>query len=160
MSSLQITVPPEYGYVLLSATASTFISIYHSALTAKFRRASKTPYPNPYASAAEAKDSKEKYLFNCAQRAHAQFLENQPSYLISLLISGLKYPVASAAMGAVWCVGRVVFARGYVDPEKTGGSARTRGSFYAIPQFGLMLMAAYTSLSMAGAVDKVMGLVK
>ena len=55
-----------------------------------YRRAAKVPYPNAYASAAECKESKEKYLFNCAQRSHANFLEHQPQMLVGLLIGGLK----------------------------------------------------------------------
>ena len=55
-----------------------------------YRRAAKVPYPNAYASAVECRENKDKYLFNCAQRAHGNFLEHQPSMLVGLLVGGLK----------------------------------------------------------------------
>ena len=55
-----------------------------------YRRAAKVPYPNAYASAAECKENKEKYLFNCAVRSHANYLEHQPQVLVGMLIGGLK----------------------------------------------------------------------
>ncbi|KAL8774235.1 MAG: hypothetical protein Q9209_000986 [Squamulea sp. 1 TL-2023] len=73
--STQITIPSEYGYVLLTAYLSTTVGYWHMLRTGSYRRAAKVPYPNAYATAAEAKESKDKYLFNCAQRSHVQFLE-------------------------------------------------------------------------------------
>ena len=56
----------------------------------KYRKAAKVPYPNAYASAAEAKENKDKYLFNCAQRAHANFIEHHPQFLVGLLVGGIR----------------------------------------------------------------------
>ena len=56
----------------------------------EYRRAAKVAYPNAYATNAEAKEDKAKYLFNCAQRAHVSFTEHWPSMLIGLLAGGLK----------------------------------------------------------------------
>lgn len=50
-----------------------------------------------------------------AQRAHANFTENHSSFLGALLISGLRYPVAAAAIGAVWSVARLLYALGYTS---------------------------------------------
>ncbi len=58
--------------------------------TGSFRKAAKVPYPIAYASAAESKESKEKYLFNCAQRAHANYLEHYPQMLVGLMVGGLR----------------------------------------------------------------------
>jgi glutathione S-transferase len=78
-----------------------------------YRRNAKVPYPKPYAdsgdhSAADAETKKAQYLWNCAQRAHGNYLEVQPSVALSLLISGVQYPVTAAALGSVWIVGRYV----------------------------------------------------
>lgn len=86
-------LPPSYSYVIATATFSTFICQWLSVRVAVFRKAAKVQYPNCYATDAEAKVDKAKYLFNCAQRAHANFLEHHPTFLASLLISGLSYPV-------------------------------------------------------------------
>ena len=88
--ALTITLPPEYGYVLITASLSVFVNEWHSFTTVKHRKAAKMPYPNAYATAAEASESKEKYLFNCAQRAHANYLEHWPSLLVGLAAGGLK----------------------------------------------------------------------
>ena len=84
---------PSYSYVIATAAFSTFIGHWLASRVGTFRRAAKVPYPNCYATDAEAKVDKAKYLFNCAQRAHANFLEHQSTFLASLLISGLSYPV-------------------------------------------------------------------
>ena len=91
------------------------------------RAAAKVPYPNAYASAAEAAESKEKYLFNCAQRAHANYLESLPTFLVSLFVAGLKYPVWSAGLGAAWCVMRVLYGIGYLRTDKPKGTGRYAG---------------------------------
>ena len=50
----------------------------------------KVPFPNAYASAEEAKASKEKHVFNCAQRAHANFLEHWEIMLVGMGVSGIS----------------------------------------------------------------------
>jgi len=124
-----ITVPKEYGYVLFAAASSFLLAAWHGGHVQKYRTAAKIPYPNAYASqetidAAEGARKKAIYSFNCAQRAHGNFQENYPQFLAGLLLSGLKYPVAATALGALWMTSRVVYARGYVDPEMENGRGR------------------------------------
>ncbi|KAM0794098.1 hypothetical protein BDR22DRAFT_788917, partial [Usnea florida] len=102
-----------HSYVLATATLTTAVAWYHTISVGSYRKAAQIPYPNLYASAAEAKENKERYLFNCAQRAHGQFLEHQPQMLVGLLVGGLRYPVISACVGTAWCVSRVAYAVGY-----------------------------------------------
>ncbi|MCJ1267910.1 hypothetical protein MMC22_007796 [Lobaria immixta] len=142
--SYTLTVPIEYGYVVMTAALSTFLGTWHGLQTAKFRKAAKVRYPNAYSTDSEAKEDKAKYLFNCAQRAHTNFMEHQPGFLASLLLAGLSYPIASAAMGLAWCVGRVTYGLGYTNKNKTDGSGRIIGNFYVLPELGLFLTAALT----------------
>lgn len=71
-------------------------------------------YPKAFADSADlaaassGEQKKAMHLFNCAQRAHINFNENHPSVLAAMLLSGLLYPQASAALGAAWSVGRIV----------------------------------------------------
>lgn len=60
------------------------------------------------ANATSGEQKKAMYLFNCAQRAHLNFNENHPSVMAAMLLSGIVYPQASAALGAVWSLGRIV----------------------------------------------------
>lgn len=71
------------------------------------------PYPNAYATAEQASRDQAAYSFNCAQRAHQNFLENFTMALAGLLISGVRYPLLASAFGAIWGAGRVVYALGY-----------------------------------------------
>ncbi|KAL8925639.1 MAG: hypothetical protein Q9172_002143 [Xanthocarpia lactea] len=159
--STQLAIPSEYGYVLFTAYLSSLVGYWHMPYTASYRKAAKVPYPNAYATAAETKESKEKYLFNCAQRSHATFLEHQPQFLITLLISGLKFPLFSSAMGVLWCVGRVVYAKGYTDPAKEKGESRIKGSrIFWLGTVGLLGGAFGSAMSMTGLGAQVMGLLK
>lgn len=147
--ALTLQVPQEYGYVLLSATASTIVGVWHNTFVGRYRRASKVPLPNAYASHAEAKEDRAKLAFNCAQRSHANFLEHQPQFLTALLIAGLRYPVVSAGMGFAWCIARVMYAFGYVSGVPGQGMGRQIGGWFYFPEFGLIGMAAWTGWKMA-----------
>lgn len=61
------------------------------------------------------------------------------------MVGGLKYPEISAAAGAVFILGRIVFTNGYVtgDPAK-----RTRGAFGYIGLITLLGTAGCTIYSL------------
>jgi len=134
-------VPNEYGYVLLAATSTFILNLLHIANTGKFRKAAKIPYPIAYASAEQQKASTEAYLFNCAQRAHANFTENHLSNLAPLLITGLRWPIPAAVLGFTWTLGRYVYMKGYCSLEAgEGGKGRYRGGFQYVGTVGLLGM--------------------
>jgi len=141
-----ITIPKEYGYVLVTVASTYLVSIWHGMRVGPYRKAAGVPYPNAYASAeAIAAASGEKkqamYLFNCAQRAHYNFLENYPIALTGMLVSGIKYPVASAVMGAIWTASRIFYATGYTNKTKEGGKGRYNGGLgglFWLCQLGFM----------------------
>ncbi|KAK4065321.1 Microsomal glutathione S transferase [Trichoderma simmonsii] len=143
--AITLTLPDAYGFVLAAATSTFFVNILHMARTGKFRKESKIAYPNCYATHEQAEKDPAAYKFNCAQRAHANFIENQPSALGALFIAGLHFPVAAAVLGASWSFGRTLYLYGY-----TGGSGpkgRTFGAYFAgAADFALKFMAAYTSI--------------
>ncbi|MCJ1379404.1 hypothetical protein MMC17_002505 [Xylographa soralifera] len=146
--ALILTVPKDYGYVLLAAASTSALNIWLGLYVGSYRKAARVPYPNAYVTATEAATSKEKYLFNCAQRSHAQFLEQLPPFLVTLLVSGLKYPVLSAGLGAFWVVSRVLYAIGYTRPQIEGGKGRYWGAGYYIPTAALLVMSGMTGWSM------------
>ncbi|WAO95025.1 Hypothetical protein NCS54_01263200 [Fusarium falciforme] len=140
-----IQLPEEYGYVLVAATSTFFINSLHVVLTSKARKASGLKYPIPYASNELAEKNDLAYKFNCAQRSHANFTENQISFLGALLISGLRFPVAAAAIGGGWALSRVIYAVGYSAGGPQGRMRGSIGSFLC--DTILKFMAAYTSIS-------------
>jgi glutathione S-transferase len=116
--------------------------MWHGVRVGGFRRAAKIPYPNCYASpeqieSSDADLSKARYLFNCAQRAHANFIENYTAALASWMVAGVQYPLTAAGLGAAWCVFRILYARGYTRADKEKGNGRYAGSGFFLAQLGL-----------------------
>ncbi|KAH7362928.1 hypothetical protein B0T11DRAFT_89120 [Plectosphaerella cucumerina] len=141
---LTLTLPSEFGYVLLVATSSFFVNTVHSVVTSKHRKLSGLKYPIAYASNDLAEKDPKAYKFNCAQRAHNNYTENQISFLGALLISGLRYPVAAAGLGAAWVVARVAYVFGYTSDSGPKGRL-TGGIVGSLVDAVLKLTALYTS---------------
>ena len=164
IANLIDTLPPSHSYVIATAAFSTFIGQWLAIRVGTFRKAAKVLYPNCYATDAEAKVDKAKYLFNCAQRGHANFLEHHSTFLASLLISGLSHPVlipspsplfdltasqkVSAGLGVAWSVARVLYAIGYTNPNKQAGKGRVIGIFFWLPEVALQITAGFTGWKM------------
>ncbi|KAF4553422.1 Hypothetical protein D9617_7g031500 [Elsinoe fawcettii] len=153
-----ITLPPAFGYVLLTTALTTFNGVWHGLRVSSFRKAAGLGYPTPYADSAQIaqadSEAKKKalYIFNCAQRAHGNFLENQSGVLVTMLIAGLRFPLAATGFGLMWNVGRVVYAVGYTDKSKTNGKGRLQGSFFWLAQLGLLVLSGWTGAGIAGLV--------
>jgi glutathione S-transferase len=105
-----ITIDPNYGYVLLAAASTFILNTWHSLNTGNYRKAAKIPYPAAYAP--PSRTDEDAHKFNCAQRAHANFIENQPTMLGALLLAGLKFPITSAILGVAWTVSRYLYMVG------------------------------------------------
>ncbi|POR33428.1 DNA polymerase type-X family protein pol4 [Tolypocladium paradoxum] len=140
-----LELPDQYGLVLAAATTTFFVNTIHVLYTTKFRKASGVKYPNAYASAEQADKDPNAYLFNCAQRAHANFTENHTSFLGALLIAGLRFPFPAAVLGAGWSLSRLLYLFGYTS--SAGPRGRTTGALGAnVTDFILKLTAAYASV--------------
>lgn len=133
------------GTLLLSSV----LNFYHGALVGTERKAAGVPYPNAYATDAEASTDIKKYRFNCAQRAHQNYLENLPTFLVTSAIAGLQYPIPTAVMGVVWCAGRLVYAKGYINSTvEQKGAGRYKGSWFLLAQIGLLGVSCYNVYGM------------
>jgi glutathione S-transferase len=109
------------------------------------RKSAGVPYPNAYATPQQAKENQDAYKFNCAQRAHANLLENMPQTIAYMLFAGLEYPTATAALGFGWLLSRSLYAYGYVQSNKRyafGGWA------FWLCQAGLWALCCATALKM------------
>ncbi|KFH43277.1 Microsomal glutathione S-transferase-like protein [Hapsidospora chrysogenum ATCC 11550] len=141
---MPIQIPDEYGYVLAVASSGFFVNMFHMQLTGMHRKKSGLKHPISYATEEQAAKDNNAFRFNCAQRAHANFIENQPTFLSLLAVSGLRYPVAAAALGATWMFGRVAYGMGYASSR--GPQGRVFGFLVAmLAQMVLGGMAGYTS---------------
>lgn len=88
------------------------------------------------------------YLFNCAQRAHGNYLEHLSSVSLATLIAGIEYPVASSVMAAGWMVCRAIYAVGYTNPDKTKGEGRLYGLGHVFFELGLYGLTSWTGIKM------------
>ena len=114
----------------------------------------KIPYPISYATAEQASSSRMAYIFNCAQRAHTNYLEHQTTLLVAMFIGGLKAPIVSAGMGFAWLIARIMYVQGYTSDSKgnENGRGRMRGIWHFGPYYGLVGMGLW------GGIDAVRGL--
>ncbi|KDQ08883.1 hypothetical protein BOTBODRAFT_191497 [Botryobasidium botryosum FD-172 SS1] len=150
MSLATITVPANYAYVLLAASAFPLLNIYQSYRVGRARKAAGVPYPEVYAEKAVAATSIDAMRFNCTQRAHLNTLESAPQVILATFLTGLKYPILSASLAAVWVFGRVLYTQGYStgEPQK-----RHRGTVFFYPiTYVLTGTAIWTAIDLVRAI--------
>jgi len=134
-----ISVPPEYGYVIISIVITVFIQFYLGFLVGAARKKYGVQYPAMY--------DNTKQIFNCVQRGHQNMLETHYITISSALISGFHFPKLTGILVLGYGVGRVLYARGYAtgDPNK-----RYQGGFNLLCLFGLILLNIVQGLSLLG----------
>ncbi|EXJ64189.1 glutathione S-transferase [Cladophialophora yegresii CBS 114405] len=141
-----LSTPDGYGYVVLVALgAIPLLSNIQGNVVTFLRKPAKVPYPNAYASHEQAKESQDAYKFNCAQRAHANLLENMPQTMATMLFAGLEYPTATAALGLGWVLARALYAFGYIKYNRRYGLG---GGVFWLCQGGIWAMCCATALKM------------
>ncbi|PVG03508.1 membrane-associated proteins in eicosanoid and glutathione metabolism [Serendipita vermifera] len=139
---IAISLPEEYGAPAAVALSTTFLVIYHTILAYRFRHAAGIKHPQGYAELQQCKEDPNALKFNCAQRAHANMLENLPMFLMTIAWTGLRFPLTSAALGGGWILGRVVYAWGYVSDNPTN---RVTGFNVSNVSFLVMLAMGFYS---------------
>ncbi|KAL4864460.1 hypothetical protein BDV12DRAFT_11164 [Aspergillus spectabilis] len=141
---VEVTIPGNYGYVIaVSLGLIPVLGFVHGTLVTAIRKPSGVPYPHTYATIEQCKSNPKAHQFNCAQRAHANFLENAPQTMLSILIAGLKYPQLAAGLGAAWVFFRVLFMYGYIYSTKPQGKGRYNGIMFWFVQAGLWGLSVF-----------------
>lgn len=138
-----------FSYVLITTATSYFFSIWLGFRIGPYRKAANVPHPHVYASresilnAQSATEKRALYLFNAAQRAHHNILENHPTVLTGVLLTGLQYPKTASALGAAWIFGRIIYAIEYssADEKNVDGSGRFwKGGFHLAATCQMIIM--------------------
>ncbi|GAD99612.1 glutathione S-transferase [Paecilomyces variotii No. 5] len=141
---ITITLPENYGApIAVAVGAIPLLGFVHGVVTTSLRKAAKVPYPHSYATVEECKSNPKAEQFNCAQRAHSNFLENASQTMLFTLVAGLKYPNAAAVAGAAWVFFRSLFLYGYVYSGKPQGKGRMMGGFFWLVQGALWGMSVF-----------------
>ena len=81
------------------------------------------------------------YKFNCAMWIHHNFLEQLPTFLVTILISGASFPLIAAILGLFNVFAWIVYGIGYF---KQGAHGRSTGAL-----FGNFIFLGLTYLSIA-----------
>ena len=146
---ITFTVPDGYGYSAFVALGLIpILAFAQGSVVTSLRKASGVQYPHAYATVEQAKTSKDAYKFNCAQRAHANLLENMSQTIACILFSGLFYPRATPILGAFWVLSRTLYAYGYITSDKPNGGGRMIGGGFWLAQFGLIGLCLSAALKM------------
>ncbi|KAJ5084199.1 glutathione S-transferase [Penicillium alfredii] len=168
-----IPVPDNYGLVIgVALGAIPLLGFVHGGVTTSIRKEAKVPYPHSYASVEQCQENvspspslqfitlsldinllflslfqAKAEQFNCAQRAHSNFLENSSQTMLCTLVAGLKYPELAAGIGSVWVLSRVMFLYGYVYSGQAQGKGRfnkggpvfwlAQGALWGLAVFGV-----------------------
>ncbi|KAF9893422.1 hypothetical protein FE257_010734 [Aspergillus nanangensis] len=139
-----IAVPDNYGAVIgVALGAIPVLGFIHGAIVSGLRKPSKVVYPHTYATVEECKSNAKAEQFNCAQRAHANFLENASQTMLFTLVAGLKYPQLATAIGSAWLLCRALFLYGYVYSGKPQGKGRMMGGFFWFAQGALWGLSVF-----------------
>ncbi|CED82387.1 GST, gst [Phaffia rhodozyma] len=137
-------LPQDYGFVALAATSTFYLHVYQVLQVSKYRKLAKVVYPQFMAEKAQMDANPDAVKFNCAQRAHGNTLEILPHMLFGILFNGLFFPKISAALGACWVIGRILFTYGYVT-----GNPMARyhygGQLHILGAIGTLVLATYNS---------------
>lgn len=129
-----ITVPDGYGWVVLgSGILPVVTSMILGGDVMKARKSYDVQYPNLYA----PESNKHADAFNRVQRGHQNYLENVDSYTVMTLLGGLRHPIACALGSVCFCLGSVLYMKGYSDTSldvkmaryKKGGHIKWIGFF-------------------------------
>ncbi|KAJ5097787.1 MAPEG family domain-containing protein [Penicillium angulare] len=138
---VEITIPDRYPFVLAAAVSTFFLNTFHSYRTSKLRESSSIQYPAAfniqqhsisssiqypaaYSTEEQAGKDPKAFLFNCSQRAHANFTENLTPFLGSVFIAGLRLPTTTAILGGIWSASRAWYLIGYTSSGPPGRRAR------------------------------------
>ncbi|KAJ5438233.1 uncharacterized protein N7458_009231 [Penicillium daleae] len=141
---VQITLPENYGAaVAVALGVIPVLGFIHGCITTGLRKAAKVPYPHCYATVEQCKENAKAEQFNCAQRAHSNFLENAPQTMLFTLVAGLKYPQLAAGISAAWVVLRALFLYGYIYSGKPQGKGRMLGGFFWLAQGALWGLSVF-----------------
>ena len=171
--SLTLTLPENYGLVLLSSVAVAIQCFLVGFTVAEGKRKQyfnkefleknfgeehkkefgttvpKFGYPDHGSGRFSQKLSyKAWFELNNAQRCHQNFLESVALLIFAVLISGLIFPKAAAIIGAIHFVGRIFYILGYTT--KGGADNRLIGAGLAHGTTLIALgLAIFTSLKLS-----------
>ncbi|KAI9428905.1 hypothetical protein H4582DRAFT_837378 [Lactarius indigo] len=139
MSSVTVTLPSNFPWVVASIFSIVPVVQWQMTLVVQAREKAGIKYPQLYAEKAEQEASEDARIFNCVQRAHQNTLENVPPMVLSTLVSAIRYPTLAAVGCGIWSFARIFYTIGYSTGEP---SERSRGFSSLYVQLLMSILAA------------------
>ncbi|KAL5967058.1 Microsomal glutathione S-transferase 3 [Taenia solium] len=124
-------LPRYYGGVVLVGVGSFAMHMFLAMRVIKARKDFNFPCPNMYHPSNDE--------FNCIQRAHQNYLEVMPMFLMGLFVGGLYCPVGATILGTTYLIGRIFYYKGYTSGVP---SNRKKGVFGLVAFMALMAINA------------------
>ncbi|KAG8986448.1 hypothetical protein FRB94_005636 [Tulasnella sp. JGI-2019a] len=144
---MHLVLPDNYAFVLLVVSSYAFLNVYQSLNVARTRKAAGIKYPQVYATKQEQEANPAAFAFNCAQRAHYNTLESAAGVYFGTLVTGLRYPLAAAGMGAAYFIGRIIFTASYTK-NGPDGRGKYGGAVGGTMPYLFALSTAWTAFQM------------
>lgn len=137
-----MSLPPDYGYVLLALGSTWFANFYLAINVIRARKKYGVKYPDLYAD----NTNKNAKAFNCVQRAHQNTLEVWAPISILVALNGFVMPQVSAFCGLMFTVSRIIYGAGY----KSSPEGRRVGSilYHIGCDIPLILLTFYNGYQM------------
>ena len=134
--------------LLVASLQLTFTLAHSIPVGAVLRKKADVKYPQLYATQEQAESNPAAFTYNCAQRAHANYVENLFPTTSAMLIAGLSYPNLAAGLGVGWILARIVYLRNYLmatNPIPHGSPAPGLGTTFWLFQYALFLLSIKAS---------------
>ncbi|KIY64941.1 hypothetical protein CYLTODRAFT_357651 [Cylindrobasidium torrendii FP15055 ss-10] len=113
--AITITLPEGWAWTATALFSTQILLAVQMTLVNKYRKLAGIAYPQMYAEKSEAAASRAAYVFNCAQRAHQNTLENVTVVFMGTGMTALYHPYVAAASCGLWVFGRALYTRGYIQ---------------------------------------------
>lgn len=91
--------------------------------------------------------SKNVRAFNCVQRSHQQILESFTGYCMTVLFSGIVFPVTTTVFATLWLYSRSLWVAGYAESD---GDPSKRYSKPFAKFFWMAMLTLFMTSSFAG----------
>ncbi len=145
---MSLPLQPAHGYVIVVAAAISMHCYVQGFYVGGLRKKYSLEYPDSGSGRLSTKLSDAQWhTFNCAQRAHQNYLESLPFVLITLVLASIQFPLFAASAGVGVLVGRQFYCSGY---RANGPQGRSLGAgINGLSQMSLFIATIVCGLQVA-----------
>lgn len=142
-AELNFHLPPGTVAVASGILFTVWVLQWQAIVVSRHRKRAGIKYPQLYAEKSEMDKSRDALLFNCAQRAHQNTLENMPFILSTTLLTSMSYPYYAGYSCGFWAFTRVLYTLGYITGEPAKRITHG-GALGEIPVLALLVGSTYS----------------